>query len=261
MFLTHVAHRGISPQKTIGKKKTEHNTPRARMHIHISTQHTNTSRMRIYVYTSEILKHKNCGCIFPNIPTDQPTGATMKQLTAEAQDAVLAWLEEFELSKPARAKTLGRDFSDGGMLSLRSSICTCAPIFVLHTQHFPCSCQPPVLLAQVLKQLYPKLVELHNYPQRNSFTLKLDNWNTLNRKVLRKLDITLAPDTLAQLCNAVPGVLERVCHDIMLKYRADERAGRYDDDATSENSEYYYSTSRLLLLLLRQMIIIMGEGT
>lgn len=94
-----------------------------------------------------------------------------------------------------------------------------------------------VLLAQILKQLYPKIVELHNYPPRNSFTLKLDNWNTLNRKVLRKLNLTLAPDTLTQLCNAVPGVLERVCHDIMLKHRADEGI-TYDDDTSSENSMY-----------------------
>lgn len=44
----------------------------------------------------------------------------MKQLSDEAYDAVLTWLDQFELSKPARGKTLGRDFSDGGKVHMHS---------------------------------------------------------------------------------------------------------------------------------------------
>lgn len=97
----------------------------------------------------------------------------------------------------------------------------------------------------MLKVLYPKLVDLHNYPPRNSRTLKMDNWTTLNRKVLTKLGLPLAADTLAQLCNAEPGVAERVCYGVMCQHRAAEQAelerqrlhGCYDD-GTLENSEW-----------------------
>lgn len=101
----------------------------------------------------------------------------------------------------------------------------------------------PVLLAQLLKQLHPKLVDLHNYSASNSLQLKLDNWRTLNRKVLTKLGLPLSEDTRLQLCNAVPGVAERVCHDIMCQHRASERAELErqrlhgcNDDGTLNNS-------------------------
>lgn len=40
-----------------------------------------------------------------------------------------------------------------------------------------------VLVAELLKYFYPRYVELHNYPGANSYALKLENWNTMNRKV------------------------------------------------------------------------------
>lgn len=79
-----------------------------------------------------------------------------------------------------------------------------------------------VLFAQILKQLYPKLVELHNYPPRNSFTLKLDNWMTLNRKVLKKLELNKNNETLIQLSNAAPGAIESLFYDLKKKYEHDK---------------------------------------
>lgn len=67
-----------------------------------------------------------------------------------------------------------------------------------------------VLLAEILSVHYPKLVEMHNYPPRNSHALKLNNWMTLNRKVLKKLKLTLCANTMEQLANNVAGVIERV---------------------------------------------------
>lgn len=97
-----------------------------------------------------------------------------------------------------------------------------------------------VHLAEVLKRLYPKLVDLHNYPPRNSFNLKMDNWNTINRKVLRKLGLLQSPDMLANLCNAIPGAIESLCFDVMTKYQTDKKnneTNNYEDDAMSDNSK------------------------
>jgi len=72
-----------------------------------------------------------------------------------------------------------------------------------------------VLCAEILKQLYPKLVDLHNYPPRNSLSLKFDNWVTLSRKVLKKITITLTDEEMRQLSNATPGAIEYLLFDIM----------------------------------------------
>lgn len=96
-----------------------------------------------------------------------------------------------------------------------------------------------VLLAEVLKQLYPKLVELHNYPPRNSFHLKMDNWNTINRKVLRKLGLQQSSEMLQNYCNAMPGAIESLCYNIMTKYQTDKKFNEincFDDDTSTDNS-------------------------
>ena len=36
------------------------------------------------------------------------------------------------------------------------------------------------------------------------------NWNTLNKKVLRRLGFQLHPDDIDDMCKAVPGACERV---------------------------------------------------
>lgn len=75
-----------------------------------------------------------------------------------------------------------------------------------------------VLLAELLKQIYPKLVELHNYSSRNSFILKLNNWITINRKILQKLDLNQSIETLERLCKASPGAIELLLCQIKTKY-------------------------------------------
>ncbi|KAF2897604.1 hypothetical protein ILUMI_08573 [Ignelater luminosus] len=75
-------------------------------------------------------------------------------------------------------------------------------------------------LAEILKYHYPKLVELHNYTPRNSVSQKLDNWQTLNRKVLNKLDMTLSTKVMEQLAHSMPGAIEKVLFDIKQKIEA-----------------------------------------
>ena len=77
-----------------------------------------------------------------------------------------------------------------------------------------------VLLAEILKHLYPKLVEVHNYPPRNSMNLKLDNWLTLNRKVLKKIGHHKTNDFLLKLAAGAPGYIECLLYEIMCKITA-----------------------------------------
>lgn len=72
-----------------------------------------------------------------------------------------------------------------------------------------------------MKQLYPKLVELHNYPSRNAFNLKLDNWITLNRKVLAKLDLAKSRSELERFCQIGSGDIESLFFEVMNKYQED----------------------------------------
>ncbi|CAG9569162.1 unnamed protein product [Danaus chrysippus] len=125
-------------------------------------------------------------------------------------ETVLAWVDTFKLSRPT--KKINRDFSDA------------------------------VLLAEILSVHYPKLVEMHNYPPRNSHSLKLNNWMTLNRKVLKKLRLNLCSNTMEQLANCAPGVIERVLVMVRDKIRRDEDANRSlkeSEQNVSSGGSYY----------------------
>ncbi|KAJ8715762.1 hypothetical protein PYW07_010244 [Mythimna separata] len=125
-------------------------------------------------------------------------------------EAVLAWVDTFKLSRAT--KKINRDFSDA------------------------------VLLAEILSVHYPKLVEMHNYPPRNSHSLKLNNWMTLNRKVLKKLRLSLCCNTMEQLANCTPGVIERVLVMVRDKIRRDEDLNKSLKDAEqnmSSGGSYY----------------------
>ncbi|CAH1641414.1 unnamed protein product [Spodoptera littoralis] len=125
-------------------------------------------------------------------------------------ESVLAWVDTFKLSRPT--KKINRDFSDA------------------------------VLLAEILSVHYPKLVEMHNYPPRNSHSLKLNNWMTLNRKVLKKLKLNLCCNTMEQLANCAPGIVERVLVMVRDKIRRDEelhKAAKEQEQNLSSGGSYY----------------------
>lgn len=88
------------------------------------------------------------------------------------------WLDDFPFSRCK--KNLTRDFADG------------------------------VLMAELCKQIFPKIVDLHNYPPANSQSRKVKNWETLNRKVLTKIHIRVTQDMIEQIASGVPGALESV---------------------------------------------------
>lgn len=98
-------------------------------------------------------------------------------------EAVLKWVDNFELSRCRRK--LNRDFSDA------------------------------VLLAEILKFAFPNLVELHNYTGRCAVQGKIENWDMLNRKVLKKLQVHLTPEEIEKLANADTSCIEEVLFRVM----------------------------------------------
>ncbi|KAI9189380.1 hypothetical protein H9P43_000813 [Blastocladiella emersonii ATCC 22665] len=106
-------------------------------------------------------------------------------LTDEELTDLFRWVDGIPLSRPKRNFT--RDFSDGCMV------------------------------AEIIRQVNPRLVELHNYPPANSTAQKVYNWNTLSFKVLRKLGCALTDDTIQQIVQCKPGIVETVLFDIKQK--------------------------------------------
>ncbi len=74
-----------------------------------------------------------------------------------------------------------------------------------------------VLLAEMIKYHYPKLVELHNYPSASSTKQKLSNWNTLNNKVLKKLGLKISNEEINNVMNSKPNAIENLLSKV---YRA-----------------------------------------
>ncbi|KPA82168.1 hypothetical protein ABB37_03297 [Leptomonas pyrrhocoris] len=95
------------------------------------------------------------------------------------------WVDEIPISRSKR--NIARDFADG------------------------CS------VAEILKFFFPKLVDLHNYVPAMSHEKKLDNWNTLNAKVLRKLYFEVPAEEVEDIVSAVPGAIERFLRALRMK--------------------------------------------
>lgn len=88
------------------------------------------------------------------------------------------WVDTIPLSR--KKKNLARDFSDA------------------------------VLMAEIISNFYPKMVDLHNYQQGLRYDSKLYNWKYLNDKVLRKLKMPLNIKIIQDLAASKPGVIENV---------------------------------------------------
>lgn len=69
-------------------------------------------------------------------------------LTDEDLNEVYGWVDGYQFSRPK--KNMARDFSDG------------------------------LMVAELVKSHYDKLVDLHNYPSTHNVKQKMTNWNTLN---------------------------------------------------------------------------------
>lgn len=143
-----------------------------------------------------------------------------KRLNDEQLQEIKEWLQLQEISY----KNLNRDFSDA------------------------------LPVANLLKKLYPKLIDLHNYPPRNSTQLKLNNWETLNHKVLTKLGLHQNKDMLDKLSKAIPGAMESLLCDIMLLERSQQNKG---DQLPDEQEQLWTENDEVMTVTVNKRI---GDG-
>ena len=88
------------------------------------------------------------------------------------------WIDSIPLSR--EKKNIARDFCDG------------------------------MLTAEIMKHYYPRLVDIHNYPEVSSTPQKLINWNTLCMKVFRKIGFSISKNELDNVVNSKPKAIETV---------------------------------------------------
>lgn len=67
-----------------------------------------------------------------------------------------------------------------------------------------------VLVAEVVKSAFPKMIDVHNYSAANATPQKMQNWLLLNRKVFRQMRFELSEEVVRQISNAKQGIIERV---------------------------------------------------
>jgi hypothetical protein len=77
-----------------------------------------------------------------------------------------------------------------------------------------------VLVAEIIRLSFPKSVDLHNYPRTNTVTEKVQNWETLHRKVFKKMKVPFSKTQAKALARAVPGEVEIVLLSIMNRIKA-----------------------------------------
>eukprot|EP00037_Helgoeca_nana_P026006 m.289559 g.289559 ORF g.289559 m.289559 type:complete len:207 (-) comp27109_c0_seq7:1566-2186(-) len=112
-----------------------------------------------------------------------PPSAGVADVRQFVHEDVLAslygWLDEIPLSRPKRNIT--RDFADG------------------------------VMAAEVIAHFLPRLIETHNYQSCAGRKQKKGNWDTLNKKVLKRFQKLHIPDNVIEAIIAMrPGVVEVV---------------------------------------------------
>lgn len=81
---------------------------------------------------------------------------------------------------------------------------------IINKNKFHRSLSDGVLVAMLLKEMYPKLIDLHNYSSSSSFQLKRVNWETLNNKVFKKLGIQQSSSLLDGISKSNPGNVEQL---------------------------------------------------
>ncbi len=120
----------------------------------------------------------------PNIQSNPEGQEEQEDEINNAQDEeselmyIYEWVDSIELSRPK--KNIARDFSDG------------------------------VLLAEIIKNYFPHMVDLHNYPSCSNSKHKESNWNVLNNKVLKKLHIKLTKAEIDSIIKAEPLAIEKL---------------------------------------------------
>ena len=101
-------------------------------------------------------------------------------LSEDELNAIYIWLDSIPLSR--QKKNIARDFSD---------------------------C---VLVAEIVAYICPKIIDVHNYPQAHNLKQKFTNWNTLNRKILKRMGLFFTEDDIRDLVDLRPLAIEHFLH-------------------------------------------------
>ena len=122
---------------------------------------------------------------------------------------IYEWVDSIELSRPK--KNIARDFSDG------------------------------VLLAEIIKSYFPRLVDLHNYPSCSNTKHKESNWNVLNNKVLKKLGIKLSKKEINDIIRcehlAIEHLLQKVYNSLGSKINMNKIKSNSNSDIQNNNND------------------------
>ena len=102
----------------------------------------------------------------------------MDEIDEEELMLIYEWIDTIPLTK--QKKNIARDFSDGQ------------------------------LLAEVIKYYLPKMVDINNYPSTLNTNQKINNWVTLNNKVLKKIGLRLTKKEINDVVNCKPQAIEEV---------------------------------------------------
>jgi hypothetical protein len=62
-------------------------------------------------------------------------------------------------------------------------------------------------MAEVMRNQFPSLVQLHNYQPANSSSAKYINWKTLNEKVFKKVGFFVQRSDIESIISNVPGAI------------------------------------------------------
>ena len=70
-------------------------------------------------------------------------------------------------------------------------------------------------MASLIKSIYPSMVDLYNYSACDRLSLKINNWTTLNKKVLMKLRLEKSQEQLIEYAKGQPGAINGLLWEIM----------------------------------------------
>ena len=139
---------------------------------------------------------------------------------------IYEWVDSIELSRPK--KNIARDFSDG------------------------------VLLAEIIKNYLPRLVDLHNYPSCSNSKHKEANWNVLNNKVLKRIGIKLTKKEINDIIKcehlAIEHLLQRVYNVLQGKINMNkEQKSNSNFNNQKNNSEMLKKTLQEKENIIKQL--------
>ena len=111
----------------------------------------------------------------------EPQAAVM-ELTDSQLEMIYSWVDRVPQARPK--KNIMRDFSDGNQIA-----------------H---------IIRYYLPLQYKGIVQVHNYIESSSKSVKVDNWTLLNQKVLSKLKMHLSSAEIQGVVNCQPLMIETI---------------------------------------------------